>query len=145
MDRGLARLCWRCPGLRLHSTQAILRFIHGGEDIDTLNKNCVLDDRGASSTEDLLMGQYLRNGTVLVLILSECWSSSDKEGWEKSSRIMEDFGQARSEASGPLRSRQEISAGKCINYIGFTHSSYDNKACLDCEAGLFGHEARFGG
>ena len=23
MDRGLARLCWRCPGLRLHITQSV--------------------------------------------------------------------------------------------------------------------------
>ena len=61
MDRGLASLCWRCPGLRLHSVQSIHRFINGGEGFDTLKENVVLDDRGASSTDNLLLGQYLRN------------------------------------------------------------------------------------
>ena len=70
MDRGLARLCWRCPGLRLHSTQSIHRFINGGEGFDTLKKNGVLDDRGAFGS--------------LVVNLIHCF-------------IMEDFGQARSE------------------------------------------------
>ena len=63
MDRGLASLCWRCPGLRLHSVQSIHRFINGGEGFDTLKENVVLDDRGASSTDD-------------------CRSNSDKEDWE---------------------------------------------------------------
>ena len=63
MDRGLAWFCWRCPGLRLHSVQSIHRFINGGEGFDTLKENVVLDDRGASSTDD-------------------CRSNSDKEDWE---------------------------------------------------------------
>ena len=46
--------------------------------------------------------------------------------------------------AGPGDPSKKYQAGKCIKCIGCTYSSYASKACLDCEAGLFGHEAGFG-
>ena len=72
MDRGLAWLCWRCPGLRLHSVQSIHRFINGGESFDTLKKNCVLD-----SSEGMhgfkALGEF-------IVFFSYQWLSWDEAG-----------------------------------------------------------------
>ena len=40
-----------------------------GDGFDTLKKTCVLDDRDASSTDNLLLGQCLRNGTIMFRYL----------------------------------------------------------------------------
>ena len=109
MDRGLARLCWRCPGLRLHT-----------------NSN-VLNDRRVSSTDNVLVGQYFR-------------SNSDKQGREKSCRIIETLAKPNPKPAGAGDPVKKYQAGKCNNCIVSTYSSYDSKACSDSEAGLFGRE-----
>ena len=87
----------------------------------------MLDDRGVSSTDNVLVGQNFR-------------SNSDKEGWEKSCRIMETLATPDPKPAGAGDPVKKYPAGKCINCIVSTYSSYDSKACSDSEAGLFGRE-----